>query len=313
MFVKGVKALFFTSVATLLLYLSQFLTVWTPLPLFHLALSKKTSQRFWFLIWGITFFLALAIYGFFAPFLFFEIGYFLYFLAIAFFLSFGSWKKWSLTRLGLWIAFFIPAAIVVLFLVLDHFHFFDLESYFQSFVASVQSQLQMALEKKYSQDRRQELLLLGRQMKKWIEFSPKLIPTFLFIFTIIIMGLNIFLVRLFKPGKAWYWAGAFQRLQLPFSCIWWVIGSGALFFSNYYWFSLPWLTIVSLNIFISFAFVYLLQGFSVFSFFVRRFSPLFRFGIYGFIFLFLQLVGVVMVGVGLADMWVDFRRLRLKS
>ena len=52
------------------------------------------------------------------------------------------------------------------------------------------------------------------------------------------------------------------------------------------------------------------QGLGIVGFLFKRHSPLFRFGIYGLVVVFFQLLGLVVAGLGVADTWIDFRKLR---
>lgn len=294
---------FLASFFTLLFYFSGFFVLWTPLPLFYLSLARRKRE------WWLSLFLICASSVFFLR-GFWGIGYFLFYLLIACFLSLGVWRGWPLLSWGFKSGTAITALLLSAGFFFQQSGLFDILSFVQLAVKESGAIVDKMMTEPQFLKQRQEAVLLSAQMKEWLMFLPKLIPSLLFIFVIAVMGFNIALLGSWAKRKFHLkWGEAFRRLKLPFGVIWGLIGGGALFFLNDYFFRNPFLKIAALNILFALLFVYFIQGAGILSFFLRRFSPLFRFSIYALLLLFLQLLGPVAVGLGIADVWFDFRKI----
>lgn len=291
-----------TVLLTLGLYFSSFFVLLTPLPLFYLSLAHSKK------VWGASLFLVcLASLGVCLKLLpggptFFPFFYLSFYLLIALFLSLGVFKRWSFVSWGFKSAISITALLFFSSLAVQHLGLYDISSLLKTSLSQASEMLDQMKAKP-------ELIPFILQMKEWLPLLPKLIPSFLFILTLFVMAFNISVLK-FLTSKRYplQWAGRFQDIEVPVFCVWVLIVFGLLFFVDPYLLKLGLLKMASLNCVLGVLFVYFIQGLSILTFFLARFSPLFRFIIYGLVLLFLQLLGLVVVGLGLADVWVDFRK-----
>ena len=306
-------------VFTALVYFSGLLLFLTPLPLFYLSWNAKKRE------WFFGFFFAFAA-GFLFNFvilpenlslsaseIFLNFCYYSYYLCMAFVLSLGVWNRWRLEKMGGVSTFTISALAVIGALFIQRFGFADIQGLFQSFLAESSKMLDQMVASQ-PQEKQAEMLFLAAQTKEWLALLPKLFPSIVFVATLLTVILNIGIPRLlYRASKPMKWVGDFKRLQIPPVALWALITGGALYFLDAYYIHVAWLKIAAVNLAIASACVYFLQGLSIMAFFLKRYSLLFRFGIYGLLILFFQMVGLVVVGLGLADTWIDFRKLQKKG
>lgn len=297
----------------LLFYFSGFFVFWTPLPLLYLAL--KHDRVTWRLGFLLTLFLSLVVYFWLLPegagsppldrVRFFGLAYLFFYLACAFFLILGFEQRWPWVRWGWRGGLGITAAVFAALFLLQGGGLVDIFEFW----GAVLSQAQKVMEEL---SKRPDIAVdLVVPLQKGLAFIPKLFPSLLFAFAVTVMALNVSALKLLKrTASSFNYLGPFQKLQIPPVCVWALIGGGGLFFLNEYLFGLEALKVLALNAVLAALFVYFLQGLSILAFFTGRFSPLFRIGIYGLVLLFLQVMGLVLVGVGVADAWLNFRRLK---
>ncbi|MFQ5715791.1 MAG: DUF2232 domain-containing protein [Nitrospinales bacterium] len=110
-----------------------------------------------------------------------------------------------------------------------------------------------------------------------------------------------------QPELAPYFSGSFSTWMLPEHFIWiFILSAGALFLPE------GTLQVAGLNVFIIAAVIYCLQGMAIVVHFLDKKNVPFFLWIVVFIVIFAQpfLVGILM-GLGLFEMWVDFRKLRI--
>lgn len=158
----------------------------------------------------------------------------------------------------------------------------------------------------------EEVFFLKENASAIISQVIGLAPSLCILMTFFLVSLNTFLMRRWKALENTFpgW-GDFSLWRLGERAIWIPIGGGVLFFLNHYLFRRAVLEQVVLNLLLVMASVYFFQGISILIyFFRRRFPPLMRMAVYLMILLFLQLVGVLIVVLGLFDFWFDFRKLK---
>ncbi len=151
------------------------------------------------------------------------------------------------------------------------------------------------------------------------EFAPALVarmiailPSLWINFSMLALSLNILFLRRWTPAAHPFpeWA-EFSLWRLGESWIWLPIGAGAAFFLNHYFVQSDLLGLVLINALIVLGGLYFLQGLAVVSFFFRRrLTSWMRLLAYLVILLFIQFAGVVVIAVGLFDFWFDFRKLK---
>ena len=149
--------------------------------------------------------------------------------------------------------------------------------------------------------------LLRRNAGDIIKFLTNLFPALVLVGTTFFVWLNVLLGSLlFQRNGMWYPDfGDLSRWKIPDKVVWFVIVSGILVL-------LPVrvIKIVGLNILIILLFFYLLQGLSIINFyFNKKNMPVFvRVLCYALIFV-QQVFLLLVVGLGLIDVWADFRKL----
>ncbi|MDO8527998.1 MAG: DUF2232 domain-containing protein [Deltaproteobacteria bacterium] len=303
-----------SAVLCAVLFFSGFFVLWTPLPLFHLSL--KTQKSSWFLALGGAFVLAVLFYVWAVSDLTqagMGLAYFGYYLLIAIFLSLGVWKKWNLIRLGAITTFAVTTIVFWSGFLGQTFGLVDIHGMMVGAIQEISQLLDKMAANSPAQTDKVEMLTMVSQAKQWLEWMPKLLPSMIFTFTLLVVAINIgFLGVIYRVRKAVKWVWDFRRLEIPSLCIWGVITAGALFFVDVYVLKRGWPKIIALNLFVAVSAIYFIQGLSIMAWFLKRYSLLFRFGIYGLLILFFQMLGMVVFGLGLADTWFDFRKLHKK-
>lgn len=158
----------------------------------------------------------------------------------------------------------------------------------------------------------EEVLFLKTQASAIVSQIMGLLPSAAVNLTLFLIALNAGFLKRWsleaKPFPGWV---DFPLWRLREKWIWIPILSGSLFFLNHYFFHERLLGVVALNFLVLAAGVYFFQGLAIaFFFFQKRLPPITRLFAYLLMFLFLQVMGVVIVLVGLFDFWFDFRRLK---
>lgn len=103
--------------------------------------------------------------------------------------------------------------------------------------------------------------------------------------------------------------GSLNLWKAPESLVWGVIGSGFMLILPYKTFK-----IIGLNILLVLMTIYFFQGIAIVSFYFekKQFSRMLRFLLYSLIAL-QQIVLLVVIGLGIFDMWLNFRKLEIKK
>lgn len=316
---KQLQKALITSVLTLFFYLSGIFAIATPLPLLYLSLTEdKTTWRIsvlFLFLFAFLFYLHLLPFfvqsGDIARIRFLGLAYLYSYMVVTFFLSLAIWRRWSWNQFGLHGALGTTAILCLTGLLVQQFGLFDV----RGLIALLLQEAYQLLEKvvqtpEFRKDQELTLAFLS-QMRIWIAFVPKLLPAFIFIVTLTVSLCNVGLLKIFrKIAPRLHTLGEFQKWELPHSCLWILLAAGSGYFLNDYLLRLPWVKIAALNLLLAALFVYGLQGLGILGYWLRRFSPLFRWGIYGLVMVFLQIGGLVLVGLGIADVWLDLRKLR---
>jgi uncharacterized protein YybS (DUF2232 family) len=141
-----------------------------------------------------------------------------------------------------------------------------------------------------------------------IDILMKIYPALTVIGTGFVVWFNVVVSRpLFRARKLPYpQFGPMDRWAAPEHLIWGVIAAGFCLFLP-----LPQIRLVGVNVIIVLLTIYFFHGLSILLFFLSKYRmPLWiRAGVYALI-AFQQIFAIVIVGAGLFDQWVDFRRIR---
>jgi len=298
--VLGVGALI-----AVVLYLSGFLVIFTPLPLIYVSLTRgrREGRQVAFLALaaivllyllafpalaaraaaGVLYFPMpwLGLAGF-IPTAYLQLigaGYFAFFLIVGWTLSEGARRKWNLSR------------------VVE-----GLRNYFIQVVAEIARVNQAA-------GGGGHLALLADRKEEISGFLLSIMPSIIFVFTLLVVVLNLLVGRRFlKSRQVFHHINNVARFRLPDVLIWGMIGGGVAFFAGRYMLRLAFLDALGINVLIGVAALYFFQGLAVIAYFLQgvRF-PLFRALAYLTIIFFFQTLSVVIIGLGVADVWVNFR------
>ena len=157
-----------------------------------------------------------------------------------------------------------------------------------------------------------EVLFLRRYAPVIVSRVVEILPALAVNMTFVVAALNVVFFRRWgasgKPFSGW---GDFSLWRLRERWVWFPIGAGSFYFLNLYLVRSDPFRVLLLNVLLILGVVYFFQGLAVVSFFFRRrFSPLLRMMAYLLILLFIQVFGIVIVVAGLFDFWFDFRKLK---
>jgi hypothetical protein len=140
-------------------------------------------------------------------------------------------------------------------------------------------------------------------------YIVKVMPAAAFAFVILTTMVNLVISRRIAAAKGKDSSAMdFSTFRLPDMFVWAVIASGALFFANAYSLHSTPLWIISVNGVVAALVLYFVQGLAVVSYGLQRVRmPLIRLAAYVLIILFFQTISIAIVGLGVADVWVNFR------
>jgi uncharacterized protein YybS (DUF2232 family) len=151
--------------------------------------------------------------------------------------------------------------------------------------------------------------LLKERMPQIVETTLQFLPGLLFVsFGLMVLINIVFLCRRF-PGRRAQWLSIdnFREWKGPEPLVWAVIACGfALFVPG-----LEFLRIFAINILLVIGACYFIQGLSIIAYFFHKNNvPRFLRGVTYVLIAFEQIFTLLVVGLGLFDLWGDFRRLR---
>lgn len=332
--ITGLRVAALSAVVALLLFMSGLMVLFTPLPLVYAYVTKGRRMGVaasgmllaataclygWLLPWllqqpaeSMAHFIALPGVGL-APHLTeqgvraFGMMYSVVFVAIAVALGEGALRGLSVIRgaggaVAAGFACIVAAASVVQ-LVTHGAFVAGSAQYFDSVIADVVSFNQAA---GMSGEQIAYLAQNGPQVARMV---MSLMPSIVFVFVLIVVVINMLVGRrLARLPHAIARMRETVGFRLPDQGVWVVIACGILFFVNLYVVRVGWLKAIALNGLIAMAAIYFFQGFAVVSFFLERVRvKLVKLMAYVALIFFFQAVGVALVGLGFADVWIHFR------
>ena len=322
------------AVASVLLYASGFLVLFTPLPLLYVFINK--GRRAGVLSSAIAVAIVVLLYIALLPILgakaaeggamilmfpgvglmeqagmakiqFFGAAYYLFFCSIAVTLSEGARRNWSVTR---WVGTTIGVGIgciIIMALAAQVATGASLLTGVQDYVQRAVTEfteINCATGSQTFQAR--YLIEHGSEIAKAI---TSLMPSLVFVFVLLAVVLNMLVSRrLAKVPHALRRLRETVTFRLPDQFVWFVVGGGVVFFANYYLFHDNMLKAVAVNVIIAMGAIYFFQGFAVVTFFLGRLRSRFmRLVVYLSIIIFFHTAALMLAGIGLADVWVHFR------
>ncbi|MBI4126094.1 MAG: DUF2232 domain-containing protein [Deltaproteobacteria bacterium] len=155
-----------------------------------------------------------------------------------------------------------------------------------------------------------ELDLLTTRREEMVTMAMGVLPAVMVIFSIVSVTLSgIVGLKFLRRYPAFHHAPWPASFRLPDLWVWLPIVSGVIFFFNTYVVHSEQLAMMTINVILVSAVLAFLQGFAVVSFFLQRLrTRWFRTVVYVTILFFFQTIGIAVAGVGLADVWMNFRK-----
>jgi uncharacterized protein YybS (DUF2232 family) len=151
--------------------------------------------------------------------------------------------------------------------------------------------------------------VLREQIPRIAETLFQLLPALFFLSLVFVVLINVlFLCRRFPERRGEWLANAnLREWKGPEPLVWGLIACGfALFVPG-----LEFLHILALNVLLIIAACYFAQGIAIIAFFFHKNKvPRFLRGVTYVLIIFQQILTLLVVGLGLFDLWGDFRRLR---
>lgn len=231
------------------------------------------------------------------------------FLALMVILLYGALDRgWSIEAVVAGPAIGLLAAVSGILL----FHFGSLAQIRAAIGAALKENLELSL-RVYEQIgfSPQGMEVLRERAPQVTELVLQILPAFAFVAFAVILLVNLFfLQRRFPDRELFVAAGNLREWKSPESLVWCFIVAGFALF-------LPaWQTLkgVALNLFLVIAAFYFFQGLAIVAYYFHRKNvPFFLRSLAYVLIVFEQLLTLLVVGLGLFDLWGDFRRLKKKN
>jgi uncharacterized protein YybS (DUF2232 family) len=150
--------------------------------------------------------------------------------------------------------------------------------------------------------------ILKTEMPQMIDTIVKLLPALVFLSFVFMTLVNIiYLVRRFPERRSqWFSLQSWREWKGPEQLVWGLITCGFVLFVP----GLVWARPVAMNLLLIIGAFYFAQGLAVISFFFDKNKvPRFLRGVTYVLIVFQQIFTLLVVGLGLFDLWGDFRRL----
>jgi uncharacterized protein YybS (DUF2232 family) len=204
----------------------------------------------------------------------------------------------------------VAAALLTMTASLSLYFYGSWESMFGDFRDTLTRQLASALRVQEKMGLPQESLQMFKERTPQIvEMMLQLLPALLFLSFAFITLINIlYLGRRFPERRSqWFILQNLREWKGPEPLVWGLIGCGfALFVPG-----LDALRLVALNFLLLIGACYFAQGLAVIAYFFHKNKvPRFLRGMTYLLIIFQQIFTLLVVGLGLFDLWGDFRRLR---
>lgn len=325
-FRQRIKGIAFGAAASLALYASGFLILFTPLPLLYVWVAR--GRRDGVVATLAAFAIAAAAYavaldqaaatalpipalslaGFFPPaYLWIAgVGYFAFFAVVAVLLGEGAVRRWGLVRwggtalvAGLAVIASVVGTGVVLGAGIPNGGF---AGYFARVVAEVVAMQTQA-------GGGTELGFIAENAGEIVALMTGIAPSLVAVFALLTVALNMLVGRrIIRGNHAFGHVHNVARFRLPDVFVWAIVAGGTAFFADSYALHTGWLKTAALNVLIVFGALYFFQGLAVIVYFLQGIrAPLVKTMAYVAIIFFFQTIGMLIVAVGVADVWADFR------
>lgn len=323
---RTARAVAVSAVISVALYLSGILVMLTPLPLVYVTTER--SRRGGVVATAIALavvatFSAVAISSpgmlggalavpasslanfFPTPFLWFaSVGYFGFFAAVALALGEGALRCWGVVKWG-GLALGLGLAVLALIALAGGMVGPAAGGGLKGYLIEIVGQIAAAGEASGNAD----LSLLAGNRDEIVAFMMGIAPSIVFVFVLFTVVLNMLLARRFIRGRhAFAHIHNAARFRLPDLCVWAIVAGGIAYFADAHFLRVGVLKVAALNVLIAFGALYFLQGLAVVVYFLQGVrTPLLKVATYVMLVLFFQKIGMLIVAIGVADVWIDFR------
>lgn len=338
---KEIKISFIAACVTCLLYSSGFLVIFTPFPIYFVftMYGKKIANITVFM----TFAASLAVYLVLMPAFYESLGswslkelvylipgaamtdifslksaqivglfYLCYFILFGYFFGEGLSRKWSLNK---WFSVSVGGTfllMITIFIVLNIMGM-NISGGLRAYMHSVLNELIAAQESAGVSGER--IFAVKRNAQAIIDFSLGIMPAVAFLLGLVVAAANFLLAKwVIKIPPRFAHFGKIKHYTVPPYFIWASIALGFIFFVERYALHSNVLKYIVLNGLIALSGIYFIQGLMIVSFYVKKLrSRLFKFLVYFTMIMFIQIAAPILVIIGFADLWIDFRRLMGKE
>jgi len=203
----------------------------------------------------------------------------------------------------------IAAAMLMLGAGLSLYFYGSWANMFADLRTALTQQLESAVRMQEKMGLSQESLdLLKQQAPQIVEMMLRLLPALLFLSFAFVVLINVlYLGRRFPERREqWFSPQLLREWKSPESLVWGLIACGFVLFVP----GAAGLSAVALNILLVIGACYFAQGLAVIAFFFHKNNvPRFLRGLTYVLIIFQQIFTLLVVGLGLFDLWGDFRRL----
>lgn len=300
------KEVILGSLITIGLFVSGVFAFFTPTPVLYLMLSQKRAQGFWV---GFISFLVVAVFNTYrsswmAP----DIYYIAYYIAIGLLLGEGLLRRWPISK---WfaVAVGIPWILAVAGYLTGEY-VWGITSVIKTHFNGMFGELQ----KIYEASDAVRTTVLSAHKDEIINFMVWILPSMAWLFALGTGCLNVLLTkRICKDPSKFAHLGKVSAWRTPEMFVWVAISCGASYFINEYFFKTEMVKYIAINGLIISASLYFLHGVFIIAYFLEGKASFFiKLLVVGVIVFFFQMVGLIIVAMGFADIWLDFRKLGKK-
>jgi hypothetical protein len=221
-------------------------------------------------------------------------------------------RKWSLSR---FFAVSVGGSFAFLlgtFVVLGIFGV-DIVGGLQTYMNTVLNELIVAQESAGTAS--EQIFAIKQNASQIVTFSLSIVPSVVLLMGLFVALANYLLAKwIIRVPVKFAHFGDVARYSVPHYFVWITIALGSMFYIGTYVFDFGTVKFIALNGLIAISGIYFLQGILIVSFYMRAVKArFFRVLLYFTMFMFMQIVAPVLVILGFADLWIDFRRLIRKE
>lgn len=319
-----IRAVVLGAALSLALYLSGLLVMFTPLPLLYVGLTQRRRWAVFTACLGVAIMVLLQASTFPLPghglligfprtaVQFFSIVYYLFFAVIGLMLNEGMRRHWTMNqRWSRALAAGLVLGVSALLLVAKVGKvplIAGIKSYIAATVEEVVRLKGLADGPSGS--------LLAEHTADIAAFAFDILPGVVFAFLLAAVVVNSLLGRRLAgifPGR-WDPSESLTAFRLPDVIVWLPIASGIAFFAGTYRVGMSTVKLIALNLLVVAGALYFFQGLAVVVSLVRSLRvPMIRGFAYAALIVFFQAAAFFIVGLGVADVWVDFRHRLMRS